>query len=592
MLVFLLSTLFLLGSSVTYNSVGLGFCADSNSLQLSYVAIENVPDAQTCELYCSSTSSCNGYLLLSSLGCFLYGDTTALSSSLICSSYTCSSIINDGGSVSASGVAGGPQVDCLVKQLLSVTYSEVGGGFCANINRDPISYVAITDISDDAACGEYCSCTETCQGYLRLSAGNCFLYGDTYWLLNDVPCVTPGVTCNEVAETNDGPPADILNNAPTTCFAKDYSQPFASFTTVGNGFCADDSLQQVQSVRIEADQDWSCLMYCSITSECLGYNYLNGGDCYLFGTPADILASNICGRTSCTEVSGTSNSITTGSGPPTTTCFLKSTHHIDHAETTGLCVDSSGSILSHVTTTDTHCESLCSSITSCTHYTLIGTDTCILYGDTVLLDQSASCKSYSCDSSNQQTDVSNGNCQTKLTYSEMGTGFCIDSNGDAIASMVISTTSEQVCQQFCTETLNCIGFSYLATTDFCYLNGYHDGMEAESVCQTQTCSRASGTYHNVAGAGGPPTTSCWQKNGATIITPSPTSVPSSFPTTVPTVIPSKSPSTAPTVLPSSFPSVQPTDIPTKVPTTLPTDQPTLLPTDEPTTSSNFQTFEF
>merc|ERR1711988_1041296 len=118
----------------------------------------------------------------------------------------------------------------------------------------------------------------------------------------------------------------------------------------------------------------------------------------------------------------------------------------------------------------------------------------------------------------QQTDVSSGNCQTKMEYRDVGTGFCEDSNGDAIASMVISTTSEQVCQQFCTETTNCIGFSYLATTDFCYLNGFAPGMAAEAVCQTQTCSEATGTHENVDGAGGPPTTSCWQKIGATITT--------------------------------------------------------------------------
>lgn len=47
-----------------------------------------------------------------------------------------------------------------------------------------------------------------------------FSFGDTFWLLNDVPCLTPGVTCHAINEDNEGPPGDILNSAPTTCFAK------------------------------------------------------------------------------------------------------------------------------------------------------------------------------------------------------------------------------------------------------------------------------------------------------------------------------------------------------------------------------------
>jgi hypothetical protein len=45
-------------------------------------------------------------------------------------------------------------------------------------------------------------------------------YGDTFWLLNDIPCLTAGVTCFAIDEENEGPPGDILNSAPTTCFAK------------------------------------------------------------------------------------------------------------------------------------------------------------------------------------------------------------------------------------------------------------------------------------------------------------------------------------------------------------------------------------
>lgn len=74
----------------------------------------------------------------------------------------------------------------------------------------------------------------------------------------------------------------------------------------------------------------------------------------------------------------------------------------------------------------------------------------------------------------------------------------------------------------------------------------------------------------------------FQFSGATILTSTPTAIPTIQPTFDPTPIPTNYPTVSPTATPKVTPTDYPTESPTATPTVTPTDYPTMSPTATPT----------
>eukprot|EP00928_Gymnodinium_smaydae_P043807 TRINITY_DN29287_c0_g1_i1.p1 TRINITY_DN29287_c0_g1~~TRINITY_DN29287_c0_g1_i1.p1 ORF type:complete len:590 (-),score=29.73 TRINITY_DN29287_c0_g1_i1:234-2003(-) len=318
------------------------------------------------------------------------------------------------------------------KSTSTQTYVDLGAGKCVANGRKPaFKYFGSEDGGNN--CAELCSTRGACHGYSKSIYGGCLLWmesglsggGDQWGFAH----------CHVKAADHDSDAA--ISNTQT-------------YVDLGVGKCLVNGRDPSFKYFGSENRGEDCELLCTRSSECHGYSRSVDGGCLLWTEPSLSGGGAQWGSAHC-QVKSSGKFNAPEVAPPYRYSDLgvgKCTKD-GRAPTFQFHGSSNGGA---------DCEALCTMKSECRGFSESEYGNCILWTESGLSGGGASWGSAHC---RVKQDDQEGSSKTASiqAYIDLGAGKCLANGKDPIHKLVDSKGRDKDCQQLCTESPTCFGFS-------------------------------------------------------------------------------------------------------------------------------------